>query len=426
MSIELGLTKITKLLSHFGNPHESLRVLHIAGTNGKGSVCSYLASILQSEKDQNNRIGKFTTPHLVHVTDSITVNNVPIPLTEFNSIRRSLEEINKRYSLQCSEFELLTCTAFQYFKDANCNWCVLEVGLGGRLDATNIIPGFRKYACGITKIGLDHETFLGNSLAQIAFEKAGIITEGVKFAVVDGSNDKSVIDVVQEQSKKAACELKITDPCLNDNQIDTESWGTFNPGKLPLNGEYQIFNLRVALSILDHLQKVGCVSFTKDDLKDGLVSTSWPGRLQQLDYCYSNDKTIPLLMDGAHNSSAAVELAKFIRKEYDDKPVTYVIAVTGGKKLESLFEPLIRSNDHVVVTKFSSVDGMPWVQANDPNMLAQFIEKRYTRNVEVQPVLCKVLPNLATRSEELNGRPIVVCGSLYLCGELLRIHNSNK
>ena len=265
-------------------------------------------------------------------------------------------------------------------------------------------------------------------------EKAGIITPGVKFAVVDGSNDETVLDVVRKASAAVGCQLKITNGLVGNKTIDTDSWGILNPGKLPLNGEYQIFNLRVAISILDYLQTSKEIMITEGDLKKGLVSVTWPGRLHKVRYHYSDaldnrEIALTLTLDGAHNGSAAIELAKYLRHEFGETPITFVLAVTSGKKLAPLLDPLLRENDRVIVTKFGSVDGMPWIQATDPNELCHFIEQRYTRNVEVQPDLSKTLPALA--SEQLttnnisNNYPIVVCGSLYLCGELLRVHNSN-
>ncbi|EJS44225.1 fol3p [Saccharomyces arboricola H-6] len=424
MAIELGLSRITRLLEHLGNPQNSLRVLHVAGTNGKGSVCSYLSSVLQQKPYQ---IGKFTTPHLIHVTDSITINNKPIPMEKYLDIRLQLETLNKSHSLKCTEFELLTCTAFKYFNDVQCQWCVIEVGLGGRLDATNAIPGSSKACCGITKIGLDHESFLGNTLAEISKEKAGIITDGVPFAVVDGTNDPSVMNVVKEKCEASRSKLFVTDPQLNENTIDTKAWGSFNLAKLPLNGEYQIFNLRVAMGMLDYLQINGLIDITKDEVSARIMKVNWPGRLYRMDFCYDqlSKRTLPILMDGAHNGSAAIELAKYLRKEYGDQPLTFVMAVTHGKSLRPLLQPLLRPVDRIILTQFNNVEGMPWIHATKPEEMKDFIlTQGYTKNVAIKSDLHQVLPSLAQVSG-VEKQPVVVCGSLYLCGELLRIHESH-
>lgn len=424
MSINLGLKRVVKLLGYIGNPQEKIKVLHVAGTNGKGSVCSYLTSILQQQR--LNHVGKFTSPHLIHITDSITINNKPIPWKFYNDIRKNLDTLNSSHDLQCTEFELLTCTALKYFCDSKCDWCVIEVGLGGRLDATNVVPGRCKLACGITKIGLDHESFLGNTLPEIAEQKAGIITEDVPIAVVDGSNEECALEEVRKQCNRIGCELRITDPTFPGESVNTESWGMVKPENLPLNGSYQICNLRVALSILDFLQLKKHISISITDIYNGLKSVDWAGRLQELDYCYSSNRnsTIPLLLDGAHNGIAAIELGKFLRAKYGEIPLTFIIAVTSGKKLEPLLKPILRGVDKVVVTEFGEVDDMPWIHPTPSDELALFIKEKFTRNIEIQPVLREVIPSLASNPEGISN-PIVVCGSLYLCGELLRIHNEN-
>ncbi|GMM53640.1 dihydrofolate synthase [Maudiozyma humilis] len=426
MGIELGLSRIGQLLAHAGSPHEKLKVLHVAGTNGKGSVCTYLSTLLQNKNDPAVKIGKFTSPHLVDVTDSIMINNMPIPKREYEQIKSNLSALNDKHLLQCSEFELLTCIAFSYFHQSSCNWCVLEVGLGGRLDATNIVPGKNKYACGITKIGMDHQSFLGSTLSEIAQEKAGIITKGTKYAVVDGSNDESVLDVVREKCREESCNLKITDSTVNNNIVRTKSWGDVKFSTLPLNGEYQIFNFRVAMNILDHLKQEKEVNLTIDDINERLFNTTWPGRLQTLDFHINKNETVPVLLDGAHNGCAALELEKFIRKQYGEQPLTFVTAVTSGKDLGPLFGPLLRPIDEVITTQFSSVDGMPWIKANEAGSLCEFIKANYTKHAVAETSLINVFQSLKSKQTQDSKRPIVVCGSLYLCGEILRMDEENK
>ncbi|QLL30549.1 hypothetical protein HG536_0A03670 [Torulaspora globosa] len=419
MNINLGLSRVSKLLNYLGNPHERLTVLHVAGTNGKGSVCSYLSSILQ---DSSNQVGKFTTPHLIEVTDSITINSKPISWSVYRNIRNNLETINNRHQLNCTEFELLTCTAFQYFRNVNCQWCVIEVGLGGRLDATNIIPGHRKVACGITKISLDHEAFLGNSLVKIAQEKAGIITKGVKYAIVDGSNEQTVIQTVEDKCREMDCQLTITDPDCGTTHIDTKSWGRLVFEKMPLNGHYQICNLRVALAIIDGIQQRKMANISIDAIIKRLQNVEWPGRLQNLNFCYDpiQKSTIPVLLDGAHNGSAAIELAKFLRNQFGDQPLTFIVSVTSGKDLQPLFGSLLRPHDRVIVTEYGRVDGMPWISPMAASELSLHIKENYTPKVEVQNDVVSCI----MRGQQIRA-PIVICGSLYLCGDVLRLHQEN-
>ncbi|AQZ16132.1 RMA1 (YKL132C) and FOL3 (YMR113W) [Zygosaccharomyces parabailii] len=407
MRINLGLERVAKLLAHLGDPQKKLKVLHVAGTNGKGSVCSYLSSILQ----QGFRVGQFSSPHLVHITDSITVNSKPIAWNVYRDIRRKLETYNSQYMLHCTEFELLTCTAFKYFYDVHCDWCVIEVGLGGRLDATNIFPGACKFSCGITKIGLDHEAFLGTTLTQIGREKAGILVEGVQSAVVDGTNEECVLNVIEEQCERVGCELTITE--TNPSVIHTRSWSQICP-KSPLNGAYQVENLKVALGMLDDLQQQKLINFTEESIQKGLQQVTWPGRLHKLIFHSPDGRSLPLLLDGAHNGSAALELAKFLRAEYGQQPLTFVIAVTQGKKLNPLLTPLIRTQDRVIVTQFGSVEGMPWIHAMKVEELGEYIA---TLCEDVRTAQC-FKDALSTLAKE--NRPVIVCGSLYLVGEVLR------
>ncbi|GAV56307.1 hypothetical protein ZYGR_0BB00840 [Zygosaccharomyces rouxii] len=404
MGINLGLIRVVKLLSHLGNPHEKLRVLHVAGTNGKGSVCSYMGSILGSKY----KVGQFNSPHLIHITDCITVNCQPIPTNVYSRIRSELESLNVRLSLQCTEFEILTCTAFKYFYDSHVDWCILEVGLGGRLDATNVVPGHLKHGCAITKIGLDHESFLGTTIAEIAAEKAGIIVPGVKKAVVDGTNSEDALKAVRDRCAQTGCNLTVTSSEQDTRHVKTDSWGILEP-RIPLNGDYQIHNLRVAMAVLDQLQQKGAIYLDKNLALDGLSRVQWPGRLHKVEINGSE-----VLLDGAHNGTAALELAKYLRLEYGEQPLTLVIAVTNGKKLDTLLKPLVRPQDRVIVTKFSKVDGMPWIQPMDVDQLSQYI-KNTCSDVEITPNVDQVIKGL-----KYEKNPIVVCGSLYLCGEILR------
>ncbi|SCU94626.1 LADA_0G09824g1_1 [Lachancea dasiensis] len=419
MAIELGLSRISKLLAYFGNPQNRFNVLHVAGTNGKGSVCSILQSVLQTNSVY--QVGKFTSPHLIHITDCISINGRPITTNDFHGIKEQIREANEHYQFGCTEFELLTCTAFRYFQLKECNWCVLEVGLGGRLDATNSCSGPGKI-CGITKVGMDHQNLLGDTLGKISFEKAGIIVPGVEFVAVDGTNDTKVLDVIRQQIALVGASSAFSDPQLANDAIKTFSWGSIDRKMVPLNGDYQASNLAVALSMLDYLQRKCKISISKDQLKHGLKNVRWPGRLQDAVYSTAiGHKQLKLLIDGAHNGDAAVALARHIEQRIrgdESQPVTFVIAVTKGKTLDSLLGPLIKRQDRVVVTEFGPVEGMPWISAMKPSDLIPELRK-YTENVSEQRDVCAALNDLSADSTS----PIIVCGSLYLCGELLRLDN---
>ena len=169
--------------------------------------------------------------------------------------------------------------------------------------------------------------------------------------------------------------------------------------------------------MLDYLQQRNEVSITMKQLQDGLSSVSWPGRLQIVEYHEQDHKPIKILIDGAHNGDAAQALAKYIKDyvRHEEEPVTFVMAITQGKDIKPLLDPLLRPGDEVIVTKFGPVDRMPWITAMDPSDLASHVSK-YTDKVTVQPTIQEAMQQL----KNTGSRPVVVCGSLYLCGELLR------
>lgn len=415
MAINLGLKRITRFLKSIGNPHHVLRVLHVSGTNGKGSVCSYLSSILKQESD-SVRIGKFSSPHLVNLEDSITLNDIPIPKHEFASIKWDLMKHNEQF--KCTEFEILTCIAFIYFKKMKCNWCVLEVGMGGSLDATNVFLGKNKI-CGITKVDIDHENVLGFNLIDIAKSKLGILTEGVEFTAIDATNDDEIIRLAKERSDEIGSEFRAVGN-KEDKFIRSLFWGDIGVETIPLNGEYQKVNLSVALAMLDFLKMSGKVeNLERNQVIEGIRAVKWPGRLQYLNYFYGENCSHPLLLDGAHNRGAAIELQRFLDEHYrqnGDGPLRFIIGMTQSKNAKALLEPVLRKGDSVIATKFGLVSGMPWIQPFSPSELAKNI-KMFVDDVKVIDDPVEAVRNIA---ENYPKDKLVVYGSLYLCGYLLR------
>ncbi len=431
MPIDLGLSRIALLLSKLGNPHLKANFIHVSGTNGKGSVCAYLTSLLLSNT-QDFKVGKFTSPHLLYRNDSVTLNNIPISLNIFTKVEKEIEELNLRFNIGATEFEILTATAFQIFHLENVDLAVIEVGLGGRLDSTNIIEGaiinsqnkiIKKgvLATGITKIGMDHENLLGSTLKQIAGEKAGIIKQKIP-NVIDGTNDAEVLQVVQNKAAELGSENFVVTPASND--IVT-SFGIVNRNESPLKGCYQLQNLSVSLKIIDLIfpflknSYPEKVKFSNQNVIKGVQNVEWPGRLQSLQLKYDSSKpSLEVLLDGAHNGQAALELHKYLKQKYNEEPITFIIAVTNGKDLTPLLSSLISPKDKIIVTKFGNVESMPWIKANEPQDLKQELLK-YTQNVVIEPEVRKTF-GLVEQVEHT-----VVCGSLYLVSEVLRLHNDN-
>ncbi|AEY96671.1 FAEL310Cp [Eremothecium gossypii FDAG1] len=403
--MELGLGRITQVLRQLHSPHERMRVLHVAGTNGKGSVCAYLAAVLRAGGE---RVGRFTSPHLVHPRDAITVDGEVIGAATYAALKAEVVAAGT-----CTEFEAQTAVALTHFARLECTWCVVEVGVGGRLDATNVVPGGRKL-CAITKVGLDHQALLGGTLAVVAREKAGIVVPGVRFVAVDGTNAPSVLAEVRAAAAKVGAEVHET----GGAPVCTVSWGAVAASALPLAGAYQVQNAGVALALLDHLQQVGEISVSHAALERGLKAVEWPGRLQQVEYDLGGVH-VPLLFDGAHNPCAAEELARFLNERYrgpGGSPLIYVLAVTCGKEIDALLAPLLKPHDRVFATSFGAVESMPWVAAMASEDVAA-AARRYTAHVSAVADPLDALRAAAAARGDAN---LVVCGSLYLVGELLR------
>ncbi|KAI3404775.2 FOL3 [Candida oxycetoniae] len=422
MPIDLGLARITKLLAHLNNPHLSYKSIHIAGTNGKGSTLAYLSSILTQSRIRN---GKFTSPHMVEINDCICINNEVYPRSKFDIINSKVTQINEELELKCTEFEILTVTALRIFELERVELALIEVGVGGRLDATNVLTAFHKktgqptggvVATGITMIGMDHEKLLGNTIEKIAWEKAGIMKQDIP-CFVDSSNGESVLNILREKSRSVSCPMHVVTPSAMDRNMIQYS---------PLRGDYQINNLALALRILSSLSAYHHVdhhpyAFSTEKIISGIKNTNWPGRLQSIKV--KGLKEMQVLIDGAHNESSAIELGKYLRKNYLEQDILFVIGVTRGKNLDNIMKHLIRKpgNDVVVPSLFSQPDRMPWIHCESVQKIKKVAEKYC--NVELaleNAYIDDVFEYLRERNKTKSGTVVVICGSLYLCGDVLR------
>lgn len=422
MPIDLGLTRISKLLSIIGNPHiKTFRSIHVAGTNGKGSTIAYISSILTQAHIRN---GRFTTPHLLEANDSICINEIAYPRQKFEEVKNLVSSQNDTLALGCTEFELLTATAFKIFQIEKVELAIIEVGLGGRLDATNVlVPPDAPHDVsqggvitgGITKIGLDHEKLLGNSIGAIAKEKAGIIKKGM-LVVVDGTNEGVVLEAVRLKAK----EVNATVIVVNSSEVPRiEELNHISP----LQGCYQIQNLALALLIVRLLRDdFGYDKLSPEAIKSGVERTSWPGRLQTV---FDETSGITALIDGAHNENAAIELGKNLhsyRSSEDAGGIIFIVALSRGKSLANLLKHVTRrDNDTVFAATFSKPEDMPWVDCYLENEIADmalpYVNDIRHMNLASVPEMFRRLQDLRKGGDN---RPIVFCGSLYLCSDILR------
>ncbi|KAK3373380.1 Mur ligase [Lasiosphaeria ovina] len=401
--IDLGLARIGRLLQH---TPQTWKAIHVAGTNGKGSICASLSAMLSAS---GASCARFTSPHLVDRWDCITVDEKPVSETVFLAAEDVVKQRDSDGRVGATEFELLTATAFEIFHRHSVEFGVIEVGLGGKLDATNAMH--HKAVTVIAKIGLDHQSFLGTTLDDIALHKAGIMRPGVP-CVVDASNQPSVRAVIEQHARDVGVEVHYPNVA---SVAESLSGAGFEP--------HQIQNLACAhlafrLARPDHDSSLA-------GLLPAVRQLQWPGRLQMLDIRKITDRQPKVLLDGAHNTQSAEVLAAYVQKHLraqPGQPVTWVLAATQGKDMDGILALLLQSGDRVAAVRFEPVDGMPWVKAADPAEILQVAGRHgadpaaglYNAGDSVKDAL-------AWASASAAGGPLVVAGSLYLVSSVLRL-----
>lgn len=400
--IELGLARIGSLLRYTSQPWKAI---HVAGTNGKGSICAYLSAMLHAS---GVRSGRFTSPHLIDRWDCVSINENPVQESVFKGAEDLVLKRNQKDGIGASEFELLTATAFEVFAKEKIEIGVVEVGLGGRLDATNAMEN--KAVTVISKIGLDHQSFLGNTIGEIARQKAGIMRPGVP-CVVDKTNPPAVQRVIEDYAKEIGTE--VIQSSTESSFLDELSDEDFEP--------HQWQNLACAYTAF-HL------AYTKLDsplhrLLPAIQNISWQGRLQTVDIGSVTSRREPILLDGAHNVQSAEALGVYVdgklRKEAGK--VTWVLAASQGKELEGILKSLLHPGDCVAAVKFGPVDGMPWVQAMSPEEILAASTASGVDTTQLHNSYSDISGALRWAATVADGEPIVVAGSLYLVSDVLRL-----
>lgn len=342
--IKLGLETMRSLACAIGNPERRLRVLHIGGTNGKGSTAAMAAAMLEAA---GLRVGLYTSPHLVDFRERIKVNGRMIGEDELaelvDMVRGAVPP-----SIAPTFFEVTTAVAFRYFADSSVDVAVVEVGLGGRFDATNVV---RPIACAITTIGLDHEEYLGHTEEAIAFEKAGIIKPGVPIVVGRiGAGAAAVIGRVAGQRDAPLWsfgrEFFITEDGSNRFAYRGPTWKMDELG-CRLVGRHQLDNAACTIALLEAAGRSG-LSIGEDAVRQGLQSVAWEGRLEIL------DEEPPVLLDGAHNPAAAVALARYLDEfhaAHRDSRVILVWGMMRDKDRRAFIAPLLPFVSEIVLTQ---------------------------------------------------------------------------
>ena len=330
MGSHLGLDRMAELLRRLGNPEKQLKFVHVAGTNGKGSTAALLDACL---RQAGYRVGLYTSPHLVRYNERFQVNGQPISDTALAEATEQVKTAADTMEDAPTQFELLTCVAFCCFLSAGCDIVVLEVGLGGRLDATNSIPV--PEAAVITRIGLEHTEILGDTIEKIAAEKGGIIKAGG--TVVLGDSSEAVVGVTQEICQERGAALipaRSAVPLSKSLEGQRFSWGPYPEICLSLLGEHQLQNAATALTVLEVLRTKGW-QIPDEAILKGMRTAVWPGRFE----CVSRHPVI--IIDGGHNQQCAEAIAVSLRSYFPGKKCSFLMGVLADKDFHGIFDAIL-------------------------------------------------------------------------------------
>ncbi len=413
--VNLGLSRIQTLLAALGSPHESVPIIHVAGTNGKGSVCAYLSSILSTA---GYKVGRYTSPHLVNWNERICINNRPIPtdiaVSTLNQVIAAIDSTTPTPT----QFEIVTAAMWLYFAQSQVDIAVIEVGLGGRLDATNVCN--RPLATIITSISIEHWQQLGDTIAKIAGEKAGILKPNCPAII--GILPSDAVKVVSDKIAALNCPTTWVKPAVvtpKPTLVDKASlssnslpWVEFAGTKYPLAllGEMQLTNSAIAIATIQVLHQAGW-KISDESIVTGMANTQWLGRIQWTTWLGHK-----LLIDGAHNPAAAIELRKYI--DTVKTPISWVMGMLSTKSHREIFQALLRPGDRLYLMP------VPDHSSADPAQLSDLAES-ICCDLDSVSVSTDLSTGLNAAMIHRNTHQPVLCGSLYLLGYFLKLSVSN-
>jgi dihydrofolate synthase/folylpolyglutamate synthase len=413
--VHLGLERIHQLLQKLDNPHQKVPIIHIAGTNGKGSVCAYLSSVLT---EAGYRVGRYTSPHLIDWTERICINQKPISPTELQQCLERVVAATENNTETPTQFEIITAAAWLYFAEQKTDIAVIETGLGGRLDATNVCE--TPLASVITSISLEHWQILGPTVADIAGEKAGILK--AKCPAVIGELPESARIVVEKRIQELDCPATWVKPAIDLGQglaeyhphpeisVNPRSSAVKIKYQLPLLGKIQLMNSAIAIATLQILQNQGW-QISQTAIENGIAKTQWPGRLQQTTWKNRN-----ILIDGAHNPAAAIALREYVdRLNNRPSPINWVIGILATKDCDDILKALLKKGDRLYL-----------VPVPDPNSSSPAELAALAQIICPELTLCQAFPDLTTALDAaVTGDNLtILCGSLYLVGYFLQQQQS--
>jgi len=397
---KLGLERVAELARRIGDPQDKLHFVHVAGTNGKGSTCAMLASILRAA---GYHTGLYTSPFIRRFGERMSIDGQDIADDEIARLCKELRPHVEAMDAQPTEFELITAMAFRYFLEHGCDIVVLEVGLGGRMDATNIIK--QPESAVITRIGLDHTEVLGGTIAQIAAEKAGIIKAGSP--AVSAAQDEAALGVIKERCEMLGSELTAVREgavrsLTHDLGGQAFSYGDWENVELGLLGGYQLENAATVLETVAVLRREGW-NIPDSAVRGGLKEARWPGRFEVL-------RPSPLfLIDGAHNPNGAKALAGCLAEYLPGKKVTFLMGVMADKDHRGIISILAPFAERFVTVTPRNARALPAQE------LCREIE-----SFGIEAVSAGEVEDGVALAGELAGPEGVVCaaGSLYMSGDV--------
>lgn len=411
--IKFGLDNMRAITGALQHPERTFRSVHVAGTNGKGSVTAIVETALRLA---GLRTGRYTSPHLVHLTERFAIDGVPVPVADLEAAVDAVHAVvvdlqaERVLDVHPTFFEVTTAAAFELFRRQRVDVAVCEVGLGGRLDATNVLAPL---ACAITSIDFDHQQYLGHTLREIATEKAGIIKPGTP--VVVGSMEPEAADAIAAQARAAGAEIIWAQGGVRCEPVPSGDRGRqrfrlqtprqdYGELSLALPGAHQVRNAVVAVRLLEQLESLG-LPVRSSHVSAALAEVKWPGRLQHVDLRDGRS----VLLDAAHNEAGAVALAEYLRSLGSPRPL--VFAAMRDKDAETMLRALLPVVGELVVTRASNP------RSSEPSALAELSSRLdRSRRVHVVDVVSDALALAWSRD-----RDIVVAGSIFLLGDVMNV-----
>jgi len=404
--INLGLERIKMLLDLLGNPHNQIKTIHVAGTNGKGSTSALIAGVLQKA---GLKVGVYTSPHLHSYSERIRINGKNIEDQDFALAMARVKEVVPQV-LQVTgenptEFEILTALALSYFAEKKVDLAIMEVGMGGRLDSTNVITPLVSV---ITSISKDHSNYLGPTLEDVAQEKAGIIK--AKVPVISALQERNVEEILLKKAKEMACPSYF----IKDYQVEQKSFSSqgqvfqlitdknqYSNLEISLLGDHQMENATVAVKVIELLQSLG-YQISSNHIREGLKAVQWPGRLEY------HRLQKQFLFDGAHNPEGAEVLAKALPKFFSYNKLIYVLGVLEDKDKKDIIKHLGPLGGMFIITR------PPNERAGDWESLMELL-RPYDKEIVIEEDYKKALDFAFSTAGEDD--LICITGSLYLLGE---------